>query len=126
MNLFTLNAPHGAQLSRETLELTDGDIIRLPDAQGVSISVRAGTAWITQHGDPDDSVIKAGETFVVDRPGLTLVIPVRATTLVITALPQRARTCRMERVDRDGRRYPVLCGRPQSVPTDRSRLAPAL
>lgn len=116
------SAPH----SREILDLGAGDVVRLTDAQGVSIFVRAGTAWITQHGDHDDIVIAAGESFAVNRPGLALVTPIHGATVVVSAPPERARTCRIERVHRDGQRYPVLNGRPQPVVTDGSRLAPAL
>jgi len=126
MNFHPVSMPHGAQLSRETLELTAGDVIRLTAAQGVSIFVRDGTAWITQDGDSDDIVIGAGATFAVDRPGLALVTPIHGATVVISALPERARTCRIERVHRNGERYPVLCGRPHAVPTGGPRLAPAV
>ena len=126
MNLRTFSTLDRAQLSRETLELSNGDIVRLPDAEGVAIFVRVGTAWITQHGDHDDHVIAAGETFMVDRAGFTLVAPLGGATVTLSAPPQRARTCRIERVQRDGQRYPVLCGRPSRVPTDATRLAPAL
>ena len=76
MNRHTPNTPQDAQLSRETLELAAGDLVRLTAAQGVSICVRDGTAWITQDHDHDDIVIGASESFVVDRHGLTLVTPV--------------------------------------------------
>ncbi len=115
------SAPH----SREILDLGAGDVVRLTDAQGVSIFVRAGTAWITEHGHPDDIVVSEGECFSVDRPGLVLVTPIHGATVVISAPPERARTCRIERIHRDGQHYPVLCRRPQPVPTAESRLAPA-
>ena len=125
MNFHPVSVPHGTQLSRETLELTAGDYVRLTAAQGISIFVRAGTAWITQDGDHDDIVIGASESFAVNRPGLTLVTPIHGATVVMSGSPERARTCLIERVDRDGQRYPVLRGRPQPAPTDDSGLAPA-
>lgn len=112
-------------LSREILELVGDDIVRLTDARGVCVFVRAGTAWITEHGGIDDIVIGAGETFMVDRPGLALVAPIQGATVVISAPPDRARASRIERVDRDAQRYPVLCGRPRPAPIGASRLAAA-
>lgn len=125
MNLHMIKTHHRAELSREILDLTGGDVVRLTDARGVFILVRAGTAWITEHGHPDDIVLREGEGFVVDRPGLVLVTPIHGATVVISAPPERARACRIERVQRDGQLYPVLCGRPQLVPSAESRLAPA-
>ena len=113
-------------LSREILELVGDDVVRLTDARGISIFVRAGRAWITGNGDSGSIVIGAGETFEVDRLGLALVSPIDGATVVISALPDRARTSRIERVDRDGQRHPVLCGRPRTVPTGASPIAPAL
>lgn len=125
MNPHALNAHHGAQHTREIIELAGGDVVRLTDAQGIAVCVRAGTAWITQDGDPDDTVIGSGETFVIDRSGLTLVTPIHGATVVFSALPARARTCRIERIHRNGDRYPVLRGRPQRALTGESDLAPA-
>lgn len=126
MNRVPRNEPHADQLSRETLELAGSELVRLTNAQGIGIFIRTGNAWITQEHDRDDIVIGAGESFVVNRTGLVVVAPIREATVVISALPARARTCRIERVHDDGQRYPVLCARPQLAPTDGSRLAPAL
>jgi Protein of unknown function (DUF2917) len=125
MNSCIQDAPHGAHLSRETLELTGNELVRLIDAQSIVVSVRAGTAWITQQGDRDDVVIGAGESFVIERPGLVLVAPIREATVVIAALPALARTCRITRIDADGRHYPVLCARPRPAVADGLRLSPA-
>jgi len=33
-----------------------------------------GNLWITQSGDPEDHIIAGGQSFVLDRPGRTLVM----------------------------------------------------
>ena len=47
----------------------------LPVENGVGIEVKAlrGNLWITQAGDAKDKVLGPGESFVIDRAGLTLV-----------------------------------------------------
>jgi hypothetical protein len=109
------NAPRGDQLSRETIELTGAQFVRLTDARGILISVRAGTAWITQDGDCNDNMVRAGERFVINRPGIALVTPIPEATVVISAPPSQARACLIQRVHPDGQRYPVLCARSQPV-----------
>jgi hypothetical protein len=115
MKYHAWNAPHGDQLSRETIELTGAQFVRLTVARDISISVRAGTAWITQDGDRNDNVVRAGESFVINRSGLALVTPIPEATVVIAALPAQARTSLIERIHLDGQRYPFLCARPHPV-----------
>ena len=51
----------------------------LPIAEGAGLEVRCirGHLWITQHGDLEDRVIGSGESFVLDRQGLSLVTALR-------------------------------------------------
>ena len=111
-------------LSREILDLTGAELVRLTEAEGISLYVRAGTASVTHQGRCD-IVLKAGERFLVDRSDLVLVVPIDAVTLEISAQPARARSSRLERIQSDGRHYPVLSGRPRPALADESRLSPA-
>jgi hypothetical protein len=43
------------------------------DSRGVRIKGLEGCAWITQIGDPDDHMVKAGQVFQVDRPGIVII-----------------------------------------------------
>ena len=51
--------------ARETLPLTD--------VRGTTLRVTRGTLWITQENDTQDIVLRAGDNWVVERNGLTLV-----------------------------------------------------
>lgn len=52
--------------------LEKGRFASLHDAQGSRIRCLAGSVWITQENDTRDTVLKAGDEFVLDRPGLAL------------------------------------------------------
>lgn len=49
--------------------------LRMRDAFGWTIKAVSGTVWITQESDSRDIVLKAGDSFVLDRQGSTLVSP---------------------------------------------------
>ncbi len=50
-----------------------GGIIRLDGALGTAILCHAGAVWVTLEDDSRDILIEAGESFVIDRGGLSLV-----------------------------------------------------
>jgi hypothetical protein len=50
------------------------DRIRLDgDCSGRVISCREGVLWLTQTGNPGDHLIRAGESFSIDRPGVAVI-----------------------------------------------------
>ncbi len=55
------------------LNLGRGGVLRLRDASGLVLHVWSGEVWITQEGDPRDIVLREGDQFTLDRPGLALV-----------------------------------------------------
>jgi hypothetical protein len=55
------------RLCRDELTRLDGDIA------GRVILCRKGVLWLTQTGTPGDHLIRAGEAFSIDRPGLVLI-----------------------------------------------------
>ena len=55
------------------LELAEGQVVTLVDAEGTRILPQRGQVWITQEGDREDHIVAAGETLVVLRPGRTVV-----------------------------------------------------
>jgi len=55
------------------LDLQEGQVVTLVDAEGTAIAARRGVLWITEEGDRDDHVVHEGEAFVVAHAGRTVV-----------------------------------------------------
>ena len=51
--------------------------------RGALLRVTRGTLWITQENDPRDLVLRTGDTWVVERNGLTIVEAQADTTVCI-------------------------------------------
>jgi hypothetical protein len=49
------------------------DVQRIDDGRGLSITCLKGSIWITQDRDLRDIILGAGQSFVLDRNGLTVV-----------------------------------------------------
>ena len=58
--------------------------VPLDDARGRIVTCVAGTAWLTMEGDSRDIVLASGESFTVDRDGLTLVAAQVPSTIVVS------------------------------------------
>jgi hypothetical protein len=56
-----------------SVELAARDVVTLPDARSATLRVTRGTLWITQEDDAQDVVLRAGDNWVVERNGLTVV-----------------------------------------------------
>jgi DUF2917 family protein len=54
-------------------ELSAGEMIQLDGARGTTLRVTRGTLWLTLENDTRDVVLTAGDSFLIDRGGLTLV-----------------------------------------------------
>jgi hypothetical protein len=54
-------------------ELTPGEHVKLDSAQGTTLRVTRGALWLTQEHDTRDIVLSAGDSFTIDRRGLTLI-----------------------------------------------------
>ena len=77
-----MSTPNLADTSR-LVTLPHNTIHSLIDGQGTLIACLAATVWITQDGDERDIVLTAGETFRIDRPGLTLINAFGAATIAV-------------------------------------------
>jgi hypothetical protein len=89
--------------SQTPLHLRAREVLDIRDGQGLAVRCLSGALWITQDGDTDDIVLKAGQCFVLDRPGLALVsAPVSAATVVVEAAT-RASLCAGQRFSAPGR-----------------------
>ena len=67
-----------------------GGVIRLDGAAGTAVTCRAGAVWITLEGDPRDILLEAGEAFVIDRQGLSLVCAIAGPAEVEVVAPGEA------------------------------------
>lgn len=66
-------------------ELTPRETIQLDGARGTTLRVTRGMLWITMENDTRDIVLAAGDTFTIDRGGLTLVEAQSAATVCVLA-----------------------------------------
>jgi hypothetical protein len=55
------------------LELQEGAVVTLRDAQGTRIVTRSGSVWVTEEGDRQDHIMGPGDARVVARSGRTIV-----------------------------------------------------
>jgi hypothetical protein len=74
------------------LHLDAREILDIRDGEGLRVSSLRGVLWITQANDTDDIVVRAGESFVLDRPGLAIVsAPIGSADLIVQARSDHAR-----------------------------------
>ena len=59
------------------------EILPIEDGAGLEVKCLRGTLWITQSGDREDRILDSGESFMLDRPGLSLVNALLDPALVI-------------------------------------------
>jgi len=77
--------PHGR------LAIDGGATLRVDDGEGTLLHVWEGSVWLTQERDRRDHLLKAGESFRLDRAGATLISPLGKAALVsLTPPPQSA------------------------------------
>ena len=63
--------------------------LRIADGAGLEVKCLLGHLWITQEGDREDRVVDSGGSFVLDRPGLSLVTALRGPAVLVVE-PARA------------------------------------
>jgi hypothetical protein len=68
--------------------LGTGKLIGIDNGEGSRVNCVEGAVWITQSNDPRDIVIKGGESFVLDRPGLALVCAAAGPAVVAVDVPR--------------------------------------
>ena len=89
-----------------------------PVEDGIGIEVKAlrGNLWITQEGDSKDKVLGPGESFVIDRAGLTLVTALLGPAVLVLQRPHRcgprASARRVSRMPRRAMAPPGISGSP--------------
>jgi len=68
-------------LGQSRVGLERDQVIAVRDAKGVRVCCLDGALWITQERMAADVVLEAGQSLVIDSPGLTLVMALRPSTL---------------------------------------------
>lgn len=58
---------HGKQI-----DLDQGSAMHLENAQGTTLRVTRGVLWVTQDRDLRDIVLRPGDTWMIERGGLTI------------------------------------------------------
>ena len=53
--------------------ISDDEVARIEGGRGILLSVQYGTVWITQAGSIKDVFVQAGESFLIDSNGRTLI-----------------------------------------------------
>jgi hypothetical protein len=72
-----------------SIPLNTGELLDINDGEGLTVECLEGAVWITQSNDPRDVVLNAGESFVLDRPGLALVCAAAGPATVAVAVSLR-------------------------------------
>jgi hypothetical protein len=72
------------ELGKSRLGLDRDQLITVRDGKGVRVSCLRGALWITQEQNTADVLLEAGGSFVIDQPGLTLVMALRPSHLQVS------------------------------------------
>ena len=74
-----------APLTLEPIALAAGSVHRIETAKGIKVSCVRGATWITQERDPRDMILAAGQSVVLDRPGLAVVYAFKDAVITLGA-----------------------------------------
>jgi hypothetical protein len=58
---------------RAEINLEGSELLKFEPGQPTRVLCTTGTLWLTQPGDPHDHLLKAGQSFSLDQPGMVLV-----------------------------------------------------
>ena len=66
-------------------DLSAGELVRLDGARGTTLRVTRGKLWMTLENDTRDIVLAAGDSYTIDRGGLTLIEAQDTSTVCVMA-----------------------------------------
>lgn len=68
--------------------MPDGSMLLIDgDGRGTVVMCAEGTACLTQPSDPEDHILRSGESFIIDRKGLVAVTALADTQVVVSSQP---------------------------------------
>ena len=82
-----------SNIERAKLELDDDQVLRMNGARGLHIQVISGYLWLTLDGDPRDYVLRAGNTYLVERQEALTASAFRGPALVGLQRPKGVLPC---------------------------------
>lgn len=65
------------------VELPARAVHRIADGKGLQITALRGVVWVTQADDPRDVILARGQSFIIDRGGLTVVYALREASILV-------------------------------------------
>ena len=74
--------------TRTTVHLARNGLLGIDDGRGLRLRVASGAVWLTQQDDGRDVVLLEGESFLIDRPGRTVVQALDPAELRLNAVAQ--------------------------------------
>ena len=77
-----------APLDLEPISLPARSVHRIESARGAQVTCVRGVTWITQANDPRDLILGAGQSVVLDRPGLAVVYAFKDAVIIVGAALQ--------------------------------------
>lgn len=65
------------------LALPRGSLHRISDGVGLQITATKGVVWVTQANDTRDILLSRGQSFIIDRRGLTVALALQDAAVII-------------------------------------------
>jgi hypothetical protein len=65
------------------IRLAARSVHRLDGAKGQQITSLAGVVWVTQANDNRDIILSKGQSFIIDRKGLTVVFALKDSAIAV-------------------------------------------
>jgi hypothetical protein len=59
--------------TRTTVSLRNGEVVALPDVRGATLRVTSGALWLTEERQRSDVMLRAGDNYLVEFDGKTVV-----------------------------------------------------
>jgi hypothetical protein len=70
-------------LEIQPIRLAARSVHRLDGAKGQQITSLGGVVWVTQANDTRDIVLSKGQSFIIDRKGLTVVFALKEAAIAV-------------------------------------------